>query len=385
MKFKTIDDLDVEGKTVLLRADLNSPVIEEEVQMSPRIRAASRTIKELKDKDARVIILAHQGRPGSEDYTSLEQHDRLLNKLVKTKFVDGIITERAIMKIKNSKMGEAILLENTRSMDDEFKPGKTKNKMVEKLLPIADIYINDAFSVSHRDQTSIVSFAQKLPSGIGRTMEKELEMAEKIDLNECLYILGGAKPKDNLKLMDGNEILACGLFGQCCAIAKGIDLGKQNKFLSQKIDGYNDIINEIKKNLDKVEIPEDFAIDKEGERKEIPISNFPSKYEIFDIGRETQKKFKNKIRNANAIYMKGPAGYCEDEKFSEGTLKILKVIGESDAFSLIGGGNLSEAMEKYNVSKDNFNHVSLSGGALLNYIAGEKLPGLEALKVNGLK
>jgi len=385
MEFKTLDDFDFDDKKVLLRVDINSPVIDEEVKISERIKEAAKTIHELKKKNARVIVIAHQSSPGKKDYTSLEQHDRLLNKLTKVKFVDSVVSERSKIKIKGLKKGEAILLENVRSLKDELKPMKKKNEIVEKLLPLADIFINDAFSICHRKQTSIVSFAEKLPSGIGRTMEKELEALKRIDLDNCLYILSGAKPKDNLKLVGKNKILACGLFGQCCVIARGINLGGQNEYLKENIDEYEEVIGELKQNLDNIVMPEDFALDIEGKRKELKLNEFPSKYEIFDIGEKTQEKFVEKIKSAKSIYVKGPAGYCESEKFSKGTLRLLKAIGQNEGFSLIGGGHISEVIEKYNVDKKQFSHISLAGGALLNYIAGEELPGIEALKINGLK
>ncbi len=378
---KTLNDLNFKDKTVLLRADINSPVVKKKIKMSKRIKQAVKTIEQLKDKKARIVVLAHQGRPGKPDFLSLKQHSKMINKKTKIKFVNDVIGKKAVDNIKKLKKGDAILLDNVRKEKDEFSPGKN-NKIVATLLPLIDIYVNDAFSVCHRNHTSIVSFAKKLPSCVGRIMEKELKAVKKINLKNCLYILGGAKPEDNIKLLDKN-VIACGLFGQCCVIAKGKKLGKQNEFLENKINNFKSIIEKLKKKLkSNVKMPEDFAVEKKGKRVELNVDEFPSKYEIFDIGIKSQEKFVENIKKAKSVYMKGPAGYCEKEKFCKGTLRILKAVSNIKGFSLIGGGHLSEVIEKYKIG-DNFSHVSLAGGALLSYIAGEKLPGIEALKKGG--
>jgi len=374
---KTLSDFNFKDKIVLLRADLNSDVVNKKVLKSERIKRASETIAELKRKKARVVILAHQGRPGKIDFLSLKQHSRQLNKFVKVKFAEDIISTKAIRVIKKLKPGEALLLENVRKIRDEFKPEKNeKNLLIKKLAPLFDIYVNDAFSVCHRKQTSIVGFPRYLPSCAGRILEREVKALKKIKIKNCLYILGGAKPEDNLKLLKEKRVLACGLFGQLCLISKGKNLGAQNKYLRDKLY----LKARIKKRLRNVQTPLDFAVKIKGKRKELVLDDFPSKYEIYDIGEETIKKYSQEIKKAKAIYMKGPAGDCSDCKFCKGTYSILKAIAKNKGFSLIGGGHLSDAIEKSKTNKNHFSHISLSGGALLNYIAGEKLPGIEALK-----
>src|SRR3989339_893560 len=245
-----------------------------------------------------------------------------------------------------------------------------------------DFYINDAFSVSHRNQISIVGFPRTLPSCAGLLFEKEIKALEKISMKNCLYILGGAKPESNIKLLKGNKVLSCGLFGQMCLVAQGKNLGYQNKFLEKATlnkGNYQDFLLKLKKKLKNVLTPLDFAVNFNGKRKEFLLSEFPNNYEIEDIGEETIKKYVYEIKKAKAIYMKGPAGFSQDEKFSKGTVELLKAISKSKAFTLVGGGHLSDTIEKYKLPIKKFSHISLSGGALLNYIAGEKLPGLEAL------
>ncbi len=376
---KTLSDFNFKNKIVLLRTDLNSNVVNGKVLPSERIEKSAQTILELKRKKAKIIVIAHQGRPGKSDFLSLKQHAKILNKYTKIKFIPDTVGEKAKKAIQNLKSGNAILLENLRFLKEEFHPGK--NKLVKFFLNFNDItYVNDAFSICHRKQTSIVSFPKYMPNCAGRLLEKEITALKKVQLKRCLYILGGAKPEDNLILLKKNKVLACGLFGQLCTIAKGKNLGAQNKYLKKEIKNYSNVLKKLKNKLKNVQTPLDFAVKVKGKRKEILLEQFPSKYEIFDIGEKTQELFKKEIRKARTIYMKGPAGFSSDKQFAKGTFEILKTIAQNKGYSIIGGGHLSDAIEKSKIPKIKFNHISLSGGALLNYIAGKKLPGLEVLK-----
>lgn len=380
MKLKTINNFNFKGKKVLLRVDLNSEVINKKVILSDRIIEHAKTIKQLIRKKAKVVVLAYQSRPGEKDFISLKQHAGLLNKYVKIKFVNDIIGKKAVNGIKKLKQGEALLLDNIRFLKEEFKPS-IKNKIVKILAPLFDYYISDAFSIVHRNQTSIVSFPKVLKSCVGRTMEKELKNIKKIRLGRGLFILGGAKPKENILLLDSlkgrnNKILTCGLFGQLCLIAKGHNLGAQNKFLQKKLK----YIPKLKKLVKYVETPLDLAVKIKGKRKDISVERFPSKYEVFDIGPLTAKKYTKAIKDAKSIFLKGTAGYCEEKQFCTGTKAILKTIERSKAFSVISGGHTLTAIKQLKIKKQKLGYVSLSGGALLNYLAGKKLPGLEALK-----
>ncbi len=374
-QMKTIDDFNFKNKRVLLRVDLNSEIINKRVLLNERIIEHSKTINELKRKKAKIVILAHQSRPDSSDFTSLKQHSKLLNKYTKVKFINSIIDKKAIKKIKSLKPGEALLLENVRFLKEEFTPS-LNNKLVKTLSPLFDVYINDAFSVSHRAQTSIVSFPKILPHCIGRVMEKELHAIKKISSKNTLYILGGAKPEENILLMNKKNIITCGLFGQLCLIARGFNFGKQNKYLKKKFF----ILKDLKKKLKSQKTPVDFAVEINHKRKELKLKDFPSNYLIYDIGKETIKQYIKEIKKAKSIFMKGTAGDCSKKQFCKGTYEILKAIESSKAFSLIGGGSLSEATRELRINKKNLGYISLSGGALIEYIAGKKLPGLEALR-----
>ncbi|MFB6246447.1 MAG: phosphoglycerate kinase [Candidatus Pacearchaeota archaeon] len=372
---------EMKNKTVLLRCDLNSGLVNNKLKSSERIKASAETIKDLKRQKAKIVILAHQGRPGKDDFISLEQHAKRLSRYTKVEFVKDTTGKKAKEAIKNLKPGKAILLENIRKESDEFNPNKKSNSIVKNLVPLADAYMNDAFSICHREQTSITRLPRELPSYIGKTMQKELKALEKTNLKNATYILGGAKPEDNINLLKENKVLTGGLFGPLCLIAKGYNLGKEEEVLKDK----QKLVPQLKKKLNKnVIMQKDFGIrTKESgkeKRKEISLEDLPSQKRLLDIGEKTIQEHEKHIKKAKSIYIKGPMGYYKDTKFNKGTSRILKAIARSKAYSIIGGGDLTEALKKTKINKNNFDHVSLAGGALLNYIAGEKLPGLEALK-----
>jgi len=383
MKLKTLGDLDVKGKVVLLRSDLNSDVVKGKVLLGKRIRESVKTIKALKNKGGKIVIMAHQGNVGKDNFLGLDQHAKLLNKFVKVKFVDDVAGERAVAAIKALKNKDVLLLNNVRKFRDEFFPGRLRNVMLRRLLTLCDVYVNDAFSVSHREHTSIVSFAKELPSGVGLLFEKEIRALEKVSMKNCLFVLGGAKAESDIKLLGKkNEVLACGLFGQMCLAAKGKDFGYQNGFLKKNIlvkENYIMFLKRLREKLIRVRMPSDFAVEVKGKRKEYDLKEFPLDYRIDDIGSETIKRYSKMIQKAKNVYVKGPAGFVENKRFRKGTFEILKAASGCKGFSLVGGGQLSEAIEKSGISKKKFGHVSLSGGATLAFVAGEKLAGLRAL------
>lgn len=377
MRYKTLDDFDFFGKRVLLRSDLNSEVVGGKVVLGERIIESARTVRELKEKGARVVILAHQGQRGSDDFISLKQHAALLGKFVKIKFVNDVAGKKALYEIENLNNGEVLLLDNVRFVKDEFYPYKKGNFLIEKLAKKFDIYINDAFSVCHREQTSIVSFPKFLDSGVGRLMEHELNALEKISAKNCLFIIGGNKVEDEMKLL-GKErkILSGGYLSLLALIAEGHNLGYENKILKKELK----LVPLIKKNLKNIETPVDLAVNVRGRRVEIGLDELPSKYPILDIGKKTIGRYVAEVKKARVIFLKGPVGHTGYKQFSFGTEKILKAVASSRAFSVVGGGHLTTAMMKFGISPRRFDYVSLSGGALISYLAGERLPGLEALQ-----
>ncbi len=377
MEFKTLDDYEWKGKRVLLRSDLNSELLKGKPQMSDRISESAKTILELKKKKARVVVLAHQGSPGKDDCISLEGHVKLLRKFVDVKFVKDTIGEKALKETAKLKDGEVLVLENVRFVKDEMKPSEN-NELVSKLKDKFDIYINDAFSVCHRSQSSIVAFPKVLESCVGRTMERELRALEKLNLKEALFILGGAKVAENVKLTKvANRVLATGVFGAMAVYSKGVKLGKEESVFADELA----LVDDIKSLGDKIVAPVDFAIDV-GRRKEVFWDELPVEYGLQDIGEKTIEIFSKEIAKAKVIFMSGTAGVCENKLFGLGTRKLFEAILKSKAFSVIGGGHTITALKEFGFKKEKFGYVSLSGGALESFVAGDKLPGLEALGVN---
>ncbi|MFQ5531913.1 MAG: phosphoglycerate kinase [Candidatus Nanoarchaeia archaeon] len=373
MKYKTLSSFNLKDKTVLVRSDLNSDLKNGKPIISDRIRESVKTISELKRKKAKVIIMAHQGRPKTKNFTSLREHAKLLSKFTKVKFVSDVIGLKAIKAIKNLKPGQALLLENVRTLKQEYHPDRSEFERY--LVPLFDIYINDAFSNSHRNNASVVSFPKYIKKhGIGRLMEKELKALEKIKSKKGLYILGGAKPEDNIKLLKSkNKVIATGLFDSLCLMAKGQKLGKQELVVKK----YKPLIKKIKNKVKKVGTSIDF-IDETG--KIISINELPLNKKLLGIGPKTIENIKSEIKKYKVIFMKGPAGVYHGKRFAGGTKEILKAIAKNKGTTILGGGHLNTFLEEYKISKSSFTYVSLSGGALIAYLAGEKLPGLEVLK-----
>ena len=380
---RTIGDFEWKSKRVLLRVDLNSPIVKGKVELTDRLKAHAGTARELSRKGARVVMLAHQGRPGKSDFMGLRQHAKLLNRFLKVKFVDDVIGDKAVRAISRLKDGEVLLLDNVRFLKEEFHPGR--NRMVKVLAPLFDIYVDDAFSVAHRNHTSIVSFPKVLPSCAGRVMEHEINAVRSLKKfkKPSVFVLGGTKPEDELVLLRKlgkkvDKFLLCGVFAQYCMACQGFDFGAQNKYIRGL--GYRRDKKVAKLLRKNVVLPVDFAVRKNGKRKDLGKEDFPVDYEIFDIGPKTQEMYRRIIGKAGSIFMKGTPGYSEEKQFSRGTRTVLEAIADSKAYSVVGGGHSAAAIERMRISEKRFSHVSLSGGALVRYIAGEKLPGLEALK-----
>jgi len=400
-KFLTLDDFEVKDKVVLVRVDFNSPVDPETKKIldDTRIRMHGQTtIKELAEKGAKVVILAHQGRPGEPDFIPLKQHAEILSRILgkPVKFVDDIFGEKAQTAIKELKSGEILVLDNVRKFPGERKKGTpeehSKTEFVMKLAPLADIFINDAFAAAHRAHVSIVGFTAVLPSAAGRIMERELNALSKVLENPekpCTYILGGAKADDSLQIskyvLDNNiadHVLTGGITGHLFLAAKGYNLGKPNIELLEKkelmglVPGIKELMNTYP---GKIETPLDVAIEVEGKRKEIDVEELPTEYPIFDIGTKTIEKYRQIILESKSIVFSGPPGVFEKEEFKKGTKELFEAIAESNAFSLIGGGHSVAAVQSLGLA-EKMSYISTAGGALIEFLMGKELPGVVALE-----
>ncbi|HVP16741.1 MAG TPA: phosphoglycerate kinase [candidate division Zixibacteria bacterium] len=400
-KFLTLDDVKVKDKVVLVRVDFNSAIDPKthKILEDARIRAhAETTIKELSEKGAKVVILAHQGRKGDPDFIPLKQHAEILGKILKktVKYVDDLYGEKAKNAIKGLKSGEILVLENVRTFADETKNGTpeehAKTELVKNLAPLADLFVNDAFAAAHRAHVSMVGFTAVLPSVAGRIMERELKSLGKVLENPekpCIFILGGAKADDSLEISKyvldkqiANDVLTGGVVGQVFLAAKGVNLGKPNMdYLEKKeLTGFLPGIKAlIQKYPEKIKTPLDMAVEVKGKRKEIPINELPTEYPTYDIGTKTVDDYTKIIRKAKSIVISGPMGVYENKEFSLGTKAILEEIANSKAFSLAGGGHTISAIEEFGLAKK-ISYISTAGGALIEFLMGKKLPGVTALE-----
>ncbi len=399
-RYHLIDDFDFNGKVTGLRVDINSPLKDGKVILNERIREHAKTILELSEKGAKVVILAHQGRKGDDDCISLKQHALLIEKQIgkKVKFVEDISSKKVAPEIKKMKNSEILLLENLRFYDDE-ESFDNKNNSVLVLEELFDIYVNDAFSVAHRSQTSIVGFT-KIPLVAGRVMQKEIEGLNNIleVRSPSIYILGGAKPDDLIDIIDYglsnnrvDYVLLTGVISEIAFLAQGVDIGIKKKFLEDK--GYLLSFDKVKllmeKYHDKIVLPKDYAVFDGKERIDIAIgcddfSSLSKKYMIQDIGKKTVDYFYHFLKDAQSVYLKGPAGNFEDLNFEYGTREIFSMLSKISAFKYMGGGHSVTALERYGFL-NSFSYISLAGGALVRFLSGKKLVGIEALEKSFVK
>ena len=400
-KYLTLDDIKPKGKVVLVRVDFNSPIDPEtkKVLDDTRIRAhGETTIKELADKGARVVILAHQGRKGDPDFIPLKQHAETLSKILKktVKYVDDVFGEKAKNEIRKLKSGEILVLENVRTFAGETKEGTpeehAKTELVQNLATLADLFVNDAFAAAHRAHVSIIGFTPVLPSAAGRIMERELKSLSRVlekPEKPCIFILGGAKADDSLEISKyvldnkiADNMLTGGVVGQVFLAAKGLNLGKPNRDVLEKkqLTGLLPGIKELlKKYPDKIKTPEDVAVEINGKRKEITTKELPTNYTILDIGTRTVEAYGKLIEKAKSIVVSGPMGTYENREFSFGTEQVLEKIADSKAFSLAGGGHTVAAIEEFKLTSK-ISYISTAGGALTEFLMGKKLPGVAALE-----
>ena len=399
VEFNTIDDFDIENKTVLVRVDINAPVDPSSgiILDDTRLKLHARTIKELSNKGAKVVILAHQSRPGKKDFTTLSQHADALSDILnlRVKYVDSLFSNAAKEAIHNLKPHEILLLENARFFSEESLSRtpleQSKTLLVRHLSPYIDYFINDAFAAAHRSQASLVGFTVNTPSAAGRVMEEELTVIQSaLDNVEhpCVFLLGGMKPEDSIDVMENvlsngtaDTILTTGIVGNIVLWAAGFDIGQVNRdFIVGR--GYEDMVEKSKDLIerfgDKVKYPIDVACEIDGERVDIDSNEIPNEA-IFDIGIKTIAFYAKEIREAKYIFANGPAGVFEDPKFAMGTEDLINAMANSNGFSLMGGGHIAAATAGLGL-ENQMSHLSSGGGACISMLAGKKLAAVEALK-----
>ncbi len=393
LPFKTLDDIEYQGKRVLIRVDMNCSIDPDTKKITDDSRIVA-TIPTLKDlSTSKVVLMAHQGRPGSDDFISLEQHTEILNRLgFKADFVDDIFGEKAKEAIKKVEVGEILVLQNVRMFDGENKTGTieevAQKAIVQELYPLFDFFVNDAFGAAHRSQASIVGFTTVLPSVAGRVMEKEIRVLSKVaakDIHPWNLVLGGSKVPDKVKIIEqllgigrADNVLLGGLIGNLFLVAKGVipeEYGKVIKEYDEVIEIANALLS---KYSDTIILPEDAAIDKNGKRVECELDEIEG-YPFFDIGPRTADKYVKIIRDSKVVFANGPMGFFEKKDFTHGTVKILEAMAESDSITVVGGGHLGAMAEQMNLL-EKITHISTGGGATMKFLTGEQLVLVDALE-----
>ena len=392
MNKKTVRDIDVKGKKVLVRCDFNVPQLEDgTITDNRRIVAALETINYLLENNAKVILCSHLGRPKGEfkKEFSLKPIADELSKLLgkEVKLAKDVIGDSAKELTSNMKEGEVVLLENVR-----FHREETDNdpEFAKKLASFADVYVNDAFGTAHRAHASTAGVANYLTAVSGFLIEKEINfMGNALENPErpFMAILGGKKVSDKIGVIEAllekvDTLLIGGAMAYTFFKSMGYSVGNSICELD-KLDLAQEIMQKAKDKGVKLMLPVDTNVGKEfspdTEHKIVKYTEIPDDWEGFDIGTETIKMYVEELKKAKTVIWNGPLGLSEFEIFANGTDTIAKVLADSDAITIIGGGDSAAAIERMGIG-DKFSHISTGGGASLEFLEGKKLPGIECLQ-----
>ncbi len=393
VKILTLDDFDLKGKTVLLRVDMNCPIdpATEEISGAKRIEEVIETIKAL--SEARVVVVSHQGRVGNTDYVGMEQHAKILEKLLGKKiiYVQDVIGSLAQSEIKKMKDGDIMLLDNLRFCAEEnyeFSPeNASKTIMVKRLGKLFDLCVLDSFPSAHRSHPSLVGFSHVIPACAGKIVEREVRKLDEIltvAKAPHVIVLGGSKVTDRLEAIKmlikrgrADQILLTGLIGNVFMRAQArikYPLGIKGE--DEAVAKAHALMGEYP---DVFFTPVDVAISKDGERHELDVRELNKGDQIYDLGPKTIEHYSRIISSAGTVFISGPAGFFEKEKFSYGTRSLLEAVANSMATTIVSGGHLTSALKKYGLA-EKITHISTAGGALVLYLTGEKLPMIQSLE-----
>ncbi len=399
--FLTLDDLDLDGSKVLVRVDFNSPIDPErrDLMDDTRIISHIETLRAL--KDAAVVVMAHQSRPGKNDFTTLQPHARRLRRHMDmpVHFEDTLFSNNALRRIDELESGEIMLLENVRFYSEEISlkgdaETLSKCRYIRKLAPHFDIFVNDAFAAAHRAQPSTVGFIPHLPSAAGMLMERELTVLGKVlstSQKPSIALLGGAKADDSIRIMEnmlGNDIvdkvLTTGVVGNIMLLAKGVSLGKPSEtFIKKHISKSDEILEKgrslLEKYKDRIEVPTDVALNVDGTRRGLTVERLPSEKPIHDIGLDTVVHYANEIEGAGSVIVNGPSGVFELPEFAFGTEELFLALSRSKGFTVAGGGETSAVLTRMGL-KGEVDHVSTGGGACITMLGGKQLEVDKALR-----
>ncbi len=404
---KTLDEARVKGKTVLCRVDINQPVDQKTGQLksTARIEACVPTIAELSQKGARLVILAHQGSDIEyKNFYTTAPHAQVLSRLLgrEVAFIDDVTGPAARAAIKALKDGDILLLDNVRFCAEEqtlfeqklrlTHPQQAQTQVVKKLAPLADLYVCDAFAAAHRDQPSLCGFEQVLPSFMGRLFEREYVVISELmesPRRPCVYVLGGAKVGDAFLMMDtvlsrgsADQVLAGGLVANILLAAQGQKIGQGSlDFIEQSSNAqYIDAAKRLlSQHAGKIVLPHTLAWLDQGRRREAALSELPDNASALDIGEKDALCYAQIIRSAKTVFVNGPMGVFEEDETQLGTQTVWEALGDTPAFTVIGGGDSIAATAKYKKTGQ-ISYICTGGGALIRFLTGEELPVVKALR-----
>jgi len=385
---KTIKDLDIDGKKVLIRCDFNVPIKDGKIVDDTRIKGALDTIKYCLDRDCKVILLSHLGRVKEKEDLKKNDLSPVAKRLAELLKQDVLFSEETRGEeledtINSMEEGDVLLIQNTRYEDLDGKKESSNDLELGKYwASLGDVFINDAFGTIHRAHASNVGIASNLPSCVGLLVEKELNALKELDnpTHPFIVILGGAKVSDKIGVIENlvkkcDKILIGGGMAFTFLKAKDIEIGK-SLLDEENIDFCKNIMI---KYPDKIVLPIDFAVTNEYTNDE----EYRIKKEIdsnemgLDIGKDTIELFKSNLKDASIVMWNGPLGVYEFSKYKKGTDEILKYLTDNNIKTILGGGDIVAAASSF---KNKIYHASTGGGATLEYLEGKVLPGLEAIK-----
>ncbi|MFG1710225.1 phosphoglycerate kinase [Nonomuraea sp. M3C6] len=393
---RTLDDLDVKGRRVLVRADLNVPLDGQTITDDGRIRASVPTIKALVGKGAQVVVCAHLGRPKGQvnPKYSLEPVARRLGELLgqDVAFAADVVGDSARDTVASLQDGQVALLENLRyEPGEESKDDAERGAFAQRLAGLAELYVGDGFGAVHRKHASVYDVPKLLPHAAGGLVVAEVEVLKRLTEDTerpYVVVLGGAKVSDKLGVIANlltkvDRLLVGGGMAYTFLKAQGHEVG--NSLLQEdQLDQVRGFLEEAAQRGVELVLPVDvlaavtFAAD--AEHEVVEATAIPADREGLDIGPRTRELFAAKLADAKTVFWNGPMGVFEFDAFSGGTRAVAEALITSGAFTVVGGGDSAAAVRKLGLPEDGFSHISTGGGASLEYLEGKTLPGLAALE-----
>ena len=410
-KIKSLKDIDLKDKKVLLRLDINAPIdpVTHKIVDVTRLEKSLPTLQTLLSQNTAIAIIAHQGDTlDYQNLISMREHAELLTQMLGTKvsYVEDVCGPAAIQAVKDLNPGQIVLLGNLRYLTEEVSTFENAVKLspedmketwlLRSLAPLFDAYVNDAFSAAHRNSPSMVAFQQLLPSAAGELFFREYSALSKIlhaPDHPSIFLLGGAKISDAFGMIEqvlknntADTILTTGVLGQVFLMARGVSLGEATiSFLKSR--NLLHFVDDAKKYLAEYEgrvlMPVDLAYEKDSSRVEVSIADLPiDEAPFMDIGHRTVEKYVKYIVNAKTIFVNGPPGVYEDDMFSYGTSMLWKAVADAPGYSVMGGGDSVSSAHRF-IDPSDIDYICTAGGAMVRFMTGKTLPLIRAMEEAG--